>query len=150
MKDFNKLCKAFEEIDPVSYSMILAEKSVSILPQLMAFSEDDLTGAEIFASFIIGAAAADGRLSEEEYALLYPLLRSFLGDSIDYEYVAAAFKGLRSEQKELKASINQMVDMLGTLSDELKEDIIIVIMLICAVDGKISFREKNWIRQLIR
>ena len=42
-----------------------------------------------------------------------------------------------------------MVDVIGCFSDEMKTDIVIVAMLICAVDGKISFKEKNWIKKLI-
>ena len=43
-----------------------------------------------------------------------------------------------------------MVDILGELDDELKDDIVIVCMMICAIDGKISLKEKNWIKQLIK
>ena len=116
----------------------------------MAFSEDGLTGAEIFASFIYGAIAADGKLSEEEYALVYPLLHIFLGDDVNYEDTAKAFRSMKSDNREMKKRVDEMVDLIGLFSDELKADIIIVIMLICAVDGKISLREKNWIKQLIK
>lgn len=43
-----------------------------------------------------------------------------------------------------------MVDILGQLSDKLKEDIIIVCLLICAVDGTISYKERKWVKQLIK
>lgn len=36
------------------------------------------------------------------------------------------------------------------LSEELKENIIIVCLLICAVDGKVSPKEKTWIKQLVK
>ena len=54
------------------------------------------------------------------------------------------------EQRELKKSVDEMVDVLGLLSDDLKDDIITVCLLICAVDGKVSLRERNWIKQLIK
>ena len=46
--------------------------------------------------------------------------------------------------------VDDMVDLIGCFSDEMKADIIVVAMLICAVDGKISQREKNWIKKLIK
>ena len=150
MKDFDKLCREFEQIDADTYADVLMSKSEVILPVLMAFSEDGLTGAEIFASFIYGAIAADGKLSEEEYALVYPLLHIFLGDDVNYEDTAKAFRSMKSDNREMKKRVDEMVDLIGLFSDELKADIIIVIMLICAVDGKISLREKNWIKQLIK
>lgn len=150
MKDFDKLCREFEQIDADTYADVLMSKSEAILPVLMAFSEDGLTGAEIFASFIYGAIAADGKLSEEEYTLVYPLLHIFLGDDVNYEDTAKAFRSMKSDNREMKKRVDEMVDLIGLFSDELKSDIIIVIMLICAVDGKISLREKNWIKQLIK
>ena len=42
-----------------------------------------------------------------------------------------------------------MVDILGLLSDELKDDIVIICLMICAIDGKVSLKEKKWIKQLI-
>lgn len=150
MKDFDKLCKEFESIDALTYGTVLAEKSANILPTLMTFSEDGLSGVEIFASFIYGAMAADGKLSEEEYLLVAPLLEAFFGDELNYEDAKAAFKSMKKEHKELKNTVDEMVDLLGIFSDDLKADIIVVIMLICAVDGKISLKEKNWIKQLIK
>lgn len=149
MSDFNKLCKEFEQIDATTYRALLAEKSLKVLPALMAITEDGLSGAEIFATFIMGAIAADGKLSEEEYLLVYPLLSLFFGDSVNYEDCKKAVRSLRKEGNELKKIVDEMVDVIGLVSDDLKDDIIIVIMLITAVDGKISLREKNWIKKLI-
>ena len=61
-----------------------------------------------------------------------------------------AFSSLSKEHKELKNMVDDMVDLIGCFSDEMKADIILVAMLICAVDGKISQREKNWIKKLIK
>ncbi len=150
MSDFNKLCKEFEQIDATTYRALLAEKSLKVLPALMAITEDGLNGAEIFATFIMGAIAADGKLSEEEYLLVYPLLSLFFGDSVNYEDCKKAVRSLRKESNELKKIVDEMVDVIGLVSDDLKDDIIIVIMLITAIDGKISLREKNWIKKLIQ
>ena len=150
MSDFNKLCKEFEQIDATTYRALLAEKSLKVLPALMAITEDGLNGAEIFATFIMGAIAADGKLSEEEYLLVYPLLSLFFGDSVTYEDCKKAVRSLRKESNELKKIVDEMVDVIGLVSDDLKDDIIIVIMLITAIDGKISLREKNWIKKLIQ
>ena len=150
MKDFDKICKDFENIDIDTYAAVLTEKAMKLIPALSAFSEDGLSGVEIFASFIYGAIAADGKLSEDEYALIYPLLHAFFGDSINYEDAKRAFSSLSKEYKELKNMVDDMVDLIGCFSDEMKADIIVVAMLICAVDGKISLKEKNWIKKLIK
>ena len=150
MKEFNQICKEFEQLDILSYGAILADKSLKILPALKEISNDGLTGAAIYATFILGAIVADGKVSEEEYALCYPLLRAFFGESVNYDDVKSAAKLLKPESRELKKCLDGMVDLLGQMSEELKNDIIIVCMMICAIDGKISLKEKNWIKQLIK
>lgn len=137
-------------MDVLSYVALLGIKSKRILPALIDITQDGETGVEIFASFIIGAIAADRRLSETEYELLSPLLHAFFGEELDYETCKKAFRKMAPEQRELKKSVDEMVDVLGLLSDDLKDDIITVCLLICAVDGKVSLRERNWIKQLIK
>jgi len=149
MKDFDLLCKEFEQMDPVSYNVFLTTKSAEIIPILGMAAEDGVAGTLIFFSFIMGAIAADGKLSEEEYALAAPLLKLFLGDSINYNSAKKVFKSFKKENKELKNVVDRMVDIIGLFSEELKEDIIIICLMICAVDGKISHKEKKWIMQLI-
>ena len=137
-------------MDVLSYVALLGIKSKRILPALIDITQDGETGVEIFASFIIGAIAAYGRLSETEYELISPLLHAFFGEELDYETCKKAFRKMAPEQRELKKSVDEMVDVLGLLSDDLKDDIITVCLLICAVDGKVSLRERNWIKQLIK
>lgn len=137
-------------MDVLSYVALLGIKSKRILPALIDITQDGETGVEIFASFIIGAIAADGRLSETEYELLSPLLHAFFGEELDYETCKKAFRKMALEQREFKKSVDEMVDVLGLLSDDLKDDIITVCLLICSVDGKVSLRERNWIKQLIK
>lgn len=149
MNEFNKLCKTIDELDPDTYTEILADKSAKVIPALAAISEDGLSGVTIFANFILGAVVADGKLTEEEYLLALPLFKVFFGDSVNYDDCKMIVKKMGNEAKELKNALDEMVDVLGQLSEDLKDDIIIICMLICSIDGKISAKEKSWIKQLI-
>ncbi len=150
MKDFDLLCKEFEEMDGETYTALLAEKAATLVPALSLITQDGLGGLAVFSAFVFGAIAADGRLSEEEYTLISPLLHAFFGDAIDYEACKKEMRGLHAEAKELKKSVDDMADILGLLSDDLKNDLILVCLMICAIDGKVSFKEKQWIKQLIK
>ncbi len=149
MRRFYEICKEVEKMDVLTYSTVLAEKSLKILPVLNEITEDEIEATTIFATFIMGSIVADGKIQEEEYILLYPMLYTFFGDSVDYEDCKEIAKEFKQEGKELKQYIDYIVDIFGLISDELKEDIITVCLLICAIDGNISAKEKNWIRQLI-
>lgn len=150
MKEFDSICKEFEQLDAVSYAAVLTDTSARVIPALTTLAEDGLDGLTLFASFVMGAVVADGSLSPEEYALCYPLFRVFFGEETNYKDCNALVKSMRADNRQLKRYVDDMVDLLGLLSDDLKEDIILVCLILCAVDGKISAKEKRWIKQLIR
>lgn len=149
MKEFNRLCKEFEEMDAGKYGVILDELASRIIPALAVITNDGLRGELIFARFLMGAVVSDGKLSENEYMFMEPTLRRFFGDSVDFEYVKTLIKENKTAGKELKNEVDCMVDTLGLLSEDLKNDIVTVCLMVCAVDGKVSMKEKRWIKQLI-
>lgn len=150
MSDFNKLCKAAEGLNPLEYSAIITAKTLKIVPALKAMTESREDVLELLATFMIASVYADGKLDESEYLLMLPALKLFFGNEVDYETAKAVVKAFRPEGRELKKVVDVLVDLLGEVSPELKDDIITVCLLICAVDGKISLREKSFIKQLIR
>ena len=150
MKEFDQICKEVENMDVLTYGTVLADKALTIIPALNEITEDKIDAVSIFATFVIGSIVADGKLDENEYILLYPMLHAFFGDDVNYEDCKKIARTFRKEGKELKKYVDYMVDVIGLVSDELKEDIITVCLLICAIDGHISLKEKNWIKQLIK
>ena len=68
---------------------------------------------------------------------------------INFENAKKYLKGNKQERLELLDLADKIVDDYGKLSDELKVDLVIVCLLMCAVDGKVSQKEKNWLKKLI-
>ncbi len=149
MTEFDDLCREAEDIDFETRCAILKGKSQEILPLLSEKSEDGESGADILSTFLFSAMAADGRLSSEEYDLLYPLLSSFLGEKINYTDAKKAVGAMRKENREMKKISEDMVGVLAEFSENLRREIVLVIMMICAADGKISLSEKLWIKKLL-
>ena len=150
MKDFNELCRSVEELSPLEYAAVLGRTSLKIMPAIRAFSEDGRTCAEVLAAFVIASVYADGKLDESEYLLMAPLFKAFFGEDFDFEDAKKLAKEWRKEGRAVKNEVEYLVDFLGTLSEELKGDIIFACLLMCAVDGKVSLKEKAYIRQLMR
>lgn len=150
MKNFNELCRSVEELSPLEYAAVLGRTSLKIMPAIRAFSDDGRTCAEVLAAFVIASVYADGKLDESEYLLMAPLLKAFFGEDFDFEDAKKLAKEWRKEGKAVKKEVDYLVDFLGTLSEELKGDIIFACLLMCAVDGKVSLKEKAYIRQLMR
>lgn len=150
MTSFNKLCKDVEELNPLEYGAVITDKTLKIIPALHNLTEDFETTAGMMASFMIASVYADGKLDESEYLMMLPMLKLFFGDDFDFETAKTTVKLFRPEGKELKRIVDYVVDVLGEVDEELKSDIITVCLLICAVDGKITLKEKRYIKQLIR
>lgn len=150
MSDFNKLCKKVENLDPLEYATIAAAKTAKIMPALLEMADSRRDAVGLFAAFLISSVYADGKLDESEYLLMLPMLKVCFGEGFDYESVKDSVKRLRPEGKELKRFVNDLVDIIGEFDEELKDDIVILSLLVCAVDGKITLKEKNYIKQLIR
>ena len=151
MFEFSKMCKEVEQMDPEMYAAIIKEKSAGILAALTAITRSGTDGATIFINFILASVAADGKLDEHEYQLLRPSLENLVGHELSYEEAKQLFSSMGLDKPgQYKKVVDLMVDILGTVSLDLKRDIVIVCMLVCAIDGKISRKEKKWIKQLAR
>lgn len=150
MEHFDALCSVLEEMDPQTYNELIHEKSVGILRALTDITSDGVDGMSIFTDFILCSISADGVLAEEEFILVQDAVEAFLGYEITYEEAKDLFvqAGL-DHPDEYKRSVDMMVDVLGLVSKELKDDIILVCLMICAVDGVVSESEREWIAQLI-
>ena len=151
MFEFSKLCKAVETMDSALYGKIIAEKSVRIIDALSAITQSGANGLNIYLNFILCAVAADGRLDEKEYLLLKPLFDKIAGHDASYEDARKIFSDAGLDRPgEYKRVVDEMVDILGIVSQDLKNDIVIVCLMVCGADGKVSSKEKRWIKQLVR
>ncbi len=150
MSDFDTLCEVLERMDPATFNTIIGEKSVGIIAGLSEITGDSLDALGIYSDFMLCAVAADGKLTEEEFVLIKPILDLVSGVDTTYKDADEAFHALGLDKpKEYKEAMDKMVDLIGLVSPELKNDIILVCMMACSVDGKISRKEKKWIARLI-
>ena len=150
MSGFDKLCKEFEKIDPATYIALLAAKSRDVLAGMAAVTGDLVSAVESYVDIVMMAVASDGKLSKEEFALIAPGLAAAVGQPITYEDAKKIMNKSKLDSRDNKAAVDALVDLVGSVSPEIKDDIVILTMVICAADGRISGKEKAWIKQLIR
>lgn len=150
MKDLDDLCKEFEEMDALTYTAVLTEKAKTVIPALDAIMVDDEDGVMLLATFIIGAVVSDGDLSVEEFAVTFPLFHAFFGEELGYAECDYIVRKMRRESRQLKRFVGDMIHVFGQLSEELKNDVVLILLMICAIDGKVSPQEKRWIKKLLR
>ena len=149
MSDFDTLCKQLEQMDPTTFSDIFSKKSDDVIKSLVALTADGTDGVTAYLQFILASVAADGVLSKPEFLLLKPMFDKMAEKDVSYEEGVEIFKGLGLDKPEAyKNIIDTMVDIIGLVDEDMKDDIILLCLLVCAIDGEITKEEKDWIKQL--
>lgn len=149
MSGFDTLCKVLEDMDTESYNDAINRTSARVITGLMDITEDGESAIGIYIDFIMCAVAADGRLTREEYLMLKPSLDLLLNKDTTYGDAQKIFydSGL-DNPGDYKIVMDKMIDILGKVDPTLKDDIILLCLMVCAVDGNVADEEKAWIRQL--
>ena len=149
MSDFDTLCKKLEQMDSATFADIFAEKSDDVISALVALTADGKDGVTAYLQFILASVAADGVLSKPEYILLKPMFDRMADKDTTYEEAVEIFKGLGLDKPEAyKDIVDTMVDIIGLVDEDMKDDIVLLCLLVCAIDGEVTKKEKDWIRQL--
>lgn len=149
MFEFKKLCDAYEDLSAVERGVLMAEKSAKIVAKLHLMDIPEVDPLEALAGFIVGSVVADGRIDEREYLLIYPTLLSVFGDDFDFETIKQSFcKG--DAKKLITAYTEELMSVLDALDDEMKEDVVTLCLCVTAMDGRISLKEKQYVKRLCR
>ena len=149
MTDFDTLCKTLEQMDSEKFAEIFSNKSADVIAELVALTDDSRDAVTAYLQFILASVAADGVLSKPEYMLLKPWFDRMADKDVSYDEAVELFNGMcLNEPETYKNIIDTMVDIIGLVSEEIKDDIIILCLLVCAIDGEITDEEKKWIKQL--
>ena len=149
MSDFDALCKQLENMDPETFAQIFNDKSVDVISALVALTADGKDGVTAYLQFILASVAADGVLSKPEFTLLKPMFDRIADKDTTYDDAVEIFNGLGLDKPDAyKDIIDTMVDIIGLVDEDMKDDIILLCLLVCAVDGEVTEKEKDWIRQL--
>lgn len=148
MFEFKKLCDEYERLSPLERGLLLTEKSIEITGKLHCLSIPGIDPVSVLAGFIIGSVAADGRVNEKEYLMIYPALVKAFGDDFDFASVKSSFRRDSEGRKMIAEYTEEMIKILAFLDDDLKNDVITLCLCTVAVDGRVSLKEKRYIRRL--
>lgn len=150
MLDFAKLCKQCEQLSTTERALMMAEKSAVVFAKLKVLSLPEIDPVETLAAFLIGSIFSDGKIDDREYLLLYPSLVGAFGADFDFESVKALFESDKQGIAEIKRCTKDIMTIIGCIDEDLQADLIALCLLITAIDGKISLKERRYIKQLCK
>ena len=148
MFEFKKICNEFEKLTIIERGVILTEKSVKILSKLKALNNEKVDPLIAYATFVLGSIMADGKVNEQEYILIYPSLLKVFGDRFDFNSIKKALEKDYDGKKLIKDYVKEFTDIIDKEDEELLDDIVILTLCIVSIDGKVSLREKKYIKRL--
>lgn len=150
MLEFKKLCDSFEKANAVEKGVLLAQMSAKISCRLRGLDISDVDPMTVLAGFIIGSVVVDGRLNEQEYLLIYPALVRAFGDDFDFASVKVSFEKDKNGRSAVAEYTEKLLQILDLLDEGIKNDIITLCLCVISIDGKITLREKKYIKRLCR
>ncbi|AGI47789.1 hypothetical protein TALC_00794 [Thermoplasmatales archaeon BRNA1] len=149
MTSFDDLCSYLEGLDKQTFAAVMNKKSADVLNALTALS-GGTSAINTYLHFILASVAADGVLTEEEFLMLKPMFDTMADGDVGYEKAKEMFNQMGlSEPEVYQEIVDTMVDIIGMVSEETKDDIVMLCLMTCAMDGHISEKEKDWIKQLV-
>ena len=148
MFEYIEKCKKFEKLSTFERFALLANKSFIITNKLSELGLNVNDSLSLIATFILGSIVSDGEVNEKEFLLMYPALLRTFGDNFDFDSIKEAFQNDFKKRNELKNYLKDILSLLNSVSNELKEDIIDICFAIVTIDGKLSLKERIYMRKL--
>lgn len=149
MFEFNKLCNEVENLSPTERGVLLAEKSIAVVKGINAL-DLPFNAVETLVTFIIGSAVSDGSFNEKDYLCIYPSLVKAFGRDFDFISAKQALQLAKDVKKEISSHTKELLSVIAECDDELAADVILLCILVTSADGKVSLKEKRYIRQLCK
>lgn len=148
MFEFQKLCNEVEALTAAERAVLIADKAVAVGKGLRDLGMEGFDPLETLAAFVVGSIVSDGVISEKDYVYIYPALSKAFGDTCDLAEIKYRYKVSKDVQKEIKTYTKQLISVLTAADETLGADIVMLCLLVTSADGKISLKEKRYIKQL--
>lgn len=151
MLEFKKLCNEVEKLDPLSRGILLAEKSIAVVRGIKKLDPPvDLDPVLTLATFIIGSVVSDGSIDEKAYLYIYPSLVKAFGKDFDFDAVKRTFRTAENVDKEISDRTRELMSIISQCDEILAADVITLCLAAVSVDGKISLKEKRYVKRLLK
>ena len=149
MFEFKKLCNEVEKLNPAERGLLLAEKSITVVKGLNSL-DVPFNPVQTLVTFIIGSVVSDGFINEKDYLYIYPSLVKAFGHDFDFMSAKQALQIAKDIKKELAAHTKDLLSVIAKCDESLAADIVALCLLVTSVDGKVTLKEKRYIRQLCK
>jgi len=112
-----------------------------------------VAGAEnassIYLTLLISSISIDGEISEAEYELVRDIFSEMVGKDVTIEELRASLAA--SDLGDICAIRNttaNLIRSLGVADPGVRDDVLELMAMFCAMDHKVTLAERNWLSEL--
>lgn len=145
MFELKKICDEYEKLSTVEKGVMLTESATRVMARLYFAEVPKVEAEQILFGFILGAIVADGKIDEREYLLMYPAMVRVFGNDFDFASVKQAFAEANAAAKQYA---KRMAQLFATFDEDMQADMATLCLCVLAIDGKVSLKEKRYLRKL--
>ena len=150
MKTVESLVLDFKRLSPEDQAVAFAEYTLKALDSSAAYADSVEEAGLALGILTYAAIVADNRISDEELLLIYAGLKATLGDRVDLEACKKIASETLRNKDDIKEAAKELAENYLVLwHDDDKEDIVRLCIALCAIDGEISGKEINWLKDLV-
>ncbi len=149
MFDFKKICTTVENLSDEDRAALIIREGKRVYDGLSDIPFTAYNPFSALAAFIMGAIVSDGKIDENEYAMILPSLQKAFGKDVDYETLKTALKSGRATE-QINEYVNVLMKIVVSKNEDLVSDIVTLCLLVVSIDGKVSPKERRYIRKLCK
>lgn len=150
MKTVDQLCSEFQGLSQEEVLVALSTYAMKAISSCVNYAHNPMEASTALGVLLFAAIIADDRISEEELTVLYPSLKIALGPDADMDECKALAEEMLEGKEECMEAAKEFAEVyLSRWLNEDKEDVIMLCIALCAIDGVISNKEKAWLKELV-
>ncbi|MCH5156262.1 MAG: hypothetical protein J1G02_00110 [Clostridiales bacterium] len=150
MKSIEQFIEDYNNLSPEERSLAFSKYTMQSMSSFVKSAEDFEEATYALGVLTCAAILADDRISDEELLILYAGLKISLGTKADIEESKKLAAEILQDKNDYKDSAKIVAEKyLSVWNDNDKENVIMLCIALCAIDGVVSPKEILWLKELI-
>lgn len=150
MKNVDTLIAEYNALSEAEKAVALGTYTMKAVTSCVMYEDNPEEATLALGVLTYAAILADDRISDEELILLHRGLQLSLNDNVDWDECQMIAANTLHNKEGFRAGAKEFAqNYLSMWKDNDKEDVIMLCIALCAIDGVISEKEKVWLNELV-
>ena len=150
MKTVDMLIAEYNAFSEADKAVALGKYTMKAITSCVMYEDNPEEATLALGILTYAAILADDRISDEELMLMYRGMQVSLNGEVDWDECQMIAANILNNKADFRAGAEKFAgNYLSMWKDNDKEDVIMLCIALCAIDGVISEKEKIWLDELV-